>query len=113
MSTNESISVEVKLNFRELPTISRNPIPVIGKTNIIFTLDSGSLDGGYRFAGYADYSHGTGSQLTGTTPDSGKTYQLNDVDTIANNDIKITLFIRNNCNPAIRFSYDPQIVNDR
>ncbi|MFZ6771010.1 DP-EP family protein [Undibacterium sp. Di26W] len=115
MSTNESIPVYVNLNFSTDTKIEPDPVCVKGKTSITFILDSTSVDAGYSFAGYADYSPGTGSQLTGTSLELGAKYQLNYADNAAltKSSIKVTLFIRNNCNEKIRFSYDPQIVNDR
>ncbi|MFZ6775993.1 hypothetical protein ACO0LD_04115 [Undibacterium sp. Ji83W] len=114
MSTNESIPVYVNLNFSAPPVLVPEIICVKEKTTITFILDPTSVVSGYRFAGYADYSACTGSQLTGTTPDLGESYQLIYADhKLDKGPIKVTLFIRNNYNEKIRFSYDPQIVNDR
>lgn len=112
MSTSAPIQVAVSLNFSDLPSLSPDPVTVSANTSIQYDLDQASVAAGYHFSGYIDNTPGTGSQLSGTSINSGASYQLSDVDTSPSGTIiSVTLFIRNNNNPAVRFSYDPQIIN--
>jgi hypothetical protein len=114
MSTSAPILVNVSLNFSSPPSLNPDPVTVHAGSTILYALDSASVAAGYRFSGYVDNTPGTGSQLSGTSIDGGKSYQLSDVDTCPSGTaISVTLFIRNNNNPAVRFSYDPEIVNNR
>ena len=113
MSTQQTIPVAVSLNFSAAPSLTPDPVKVNGNCDIQYNLDAPSIAAGYRFSGYLDSTPGTGSQLSGTSINAGASYQLNDVNTTPpGTSISVTLFIRNNNNPAVRFSYDPVIIND-
>lgn len=112
-ASNRTCTVLMNLNAAEPPSVKPEKVVLDGETQIRYELDKESIAAGYYFAGYMDNTPGTGSQLTGKSIDNGAGYQLEDLDDdIPGTQISVTLFIRNSLNPKVRFTYDPEIVNN-